>query len=43
MMESVAASRKYLEVAIENDEALRKSLFAADTTTFHSSAFVIIW
>jgi hypothetical protein len=38
-MESIAASPEYWEVATENDEALRKSRFAADTTMFHSSAF----
>jgi hypothetical protein len=41
-MESIAASVEYLEVETENSGALRKSLFAADGTTFHSSVFVTI-
>jgi hypothetical protein len=41
-MEFIAASPKCVEVETENDEALPKSLVAADTTTFHSSILVTI-
>jgi hypothetical protein len=41
-MESIASSPEYWEIATENDESLRKSLFTADATTFHSSVFITI-